>query len=396
MTERAYLDWNATAPLRPAAREAMCAALALPGNPSSVHQEGRAARRVIEEARAEVAALVGAEPRNVVFTSGGTEANALALSPAIEVSGDNAPRERLLMSTIEHPSVLAGGRFARHAIASIGVDPDGRVDLDALERELAKGQRALVSLMLANNETGVVQPVAAAAEIAHRHGGLLHVDAVQAAGRISIDINALGADLLTLSAHKLGGPKGVGALIRRDESLHFADPLIRGGGQERGSRAGTENVSGINGFGAAAAAARAGLAAERSHMLALRERLEAGLRAMTPEAVIFGAGVERVPNTTLVALRGLKAETLVIAFDLDGVAVSAGAACSSGKVAPSHVLAAMGVEPALARGAIRVSLGPTTTAAQVDRFLEVWLKLAQSLSIRDKRGVAAASRGIAA
>ena len=389
MTDRTYLDWNATAPLRESAREAVIAGLALVGNPSSVHREGRAARQVIEQARAEVAALVGADQRNVVFTSGGTEANALALSPAIEVAGDKAPCDRLLVSAIEHPSVLAGGRFARPAIASIGVDPDGVVDLDALERELAKGQRALVSLMLANNETGVVQPVAAAAEIVHRHGGLLHVDAVQAAGRIPIDIKALGADLLTLSAHKLGGPKGVGALIRRDEAIHIADPLIRGGGQERGSRAGTENVSGIMGFGAAAAAARAGLAAERSHMLALRERLETGLRALTPDAVIFGAKSERLPNTTLVALRGLKAETLVIAFDLEGVALSSGAACSSGKVAPSHVLAAMGVEPALARGAIRVSLGPTTTSAEVDCFLEIWRKLVETLSVSEKRGLAA-------
>ncbi len=389
MTDWAYLDWNATAPLRPVAREAISAALALTGNPSSVHQEGRAARRVIELARADVATLVGADPRNVVFTSGGTEANALALSPAIEIAGDKAPRERLLVSAIEHPSVLAGGRFARDAIASIGVDPDGIVDLGALERELAKGQRALVSVMLANNETGVLQPIATAAEIVHRHGGLLHVDAVQAAGRIPIDINALGADLLTLSAHKLGGPKGVGALIRRDEAIHLADPLIRGGGQERGSRAGTENVSGIMGFGAAAVAARAGLVAERDHMLTLRERLETGLRVTTPDAVIFGAKAERLPNTTLVALRGLKAETLVIAFDLEGVALSSGAACSSGKVAPSHVLAAMGVEPALARGAIRVSLGQTTTAAEIDLSLGIWRKLVESLSVKEKRGLAA-------
>jgi len=243
--------------------------------------------------------------------------------------------------------------------------------------------------MAANNETGVIQPVAAAAEIVHRHGGLLHVDAVQAAGRIALDIHALGADLMTLSAHKIGGAKGAGALIKRDEALHLADPLIKGGGQERGSRAGTENVAAIAAFGAAAAAVKTDLPAEMRRMAALRDRLEAGLRALTPEAVIFGADTERLPNTTLVAMPGAKAETLVIGFDLDGVAVSSGAACSSGKVAPSHVLAAIGVSPELARGAIRISAGAATTEAEIDRFLEVWQKLAKSLSNGMKRGLAA-------
>jgi cysteine desulfurase len=383
MTGRVYLDWNATAPLRPAAREAMRTALDLCGNPSSVHGEGRAARRVIEEARGEVAALVGADPRNVIFTSGGTEANALALSP---VNG-----QRLLVSAIEHPSVLAGGRFSPQDIEQVPVDMDGIVDLAALEQRLEAvtrdGLRPLVSLMAANNESGVIQPVAAASEIVHRAGGLLHVDAVQAAGRIALDMETLGADLMTLSAHKLGGAKGAGALIRRDESIKI-DPLIRGGGQERGSRAGTENAAAVAAFAAAAAAVRAGFDAEVPHMAALRDRLEAGLRNLTPEAIIYGANVARLPNTTLVAMPGAKAETFVIAFDLDALAVSSGAACSSGKVAPSHVLAAMGVAPALARGAIRVSLGPTTTEAEIDRFLQVWQKLAQSLSIREKRGQA--------
>jgi cysteine desulfurase len=243
--------------------------------------------------------------------------------------------------------------------------------------------------MAANNETGVVQPVAAASEIVHRHGGFLHVDAVQAAGRMPLDIKALGADLLTLSAHKLGGAKGAGALIKRDEALHFAESLIKGGGQERGSRAGTENVAAIAAFGAAAAACRAALAGETTYMTTLRDRLEAGLRALTPEALIFGSEAERLPNTTLVAMPGAKAETLVIGFDLEGIAVSSGAACSSGKVAPSHVLAAMGVPMELARGAIRVSTGPTTAVAEIDRFLEVWNKLVQRLSIKEKRGLAA-------
>jgi cysteine desulfurase len=389
MAERAYLDWNASAPLRAEARAAVSAALDLTGNPSSVHGEGRAARRLIEQAREQVAALVGADARNVIFTSGGTEANALALSPSIENGSDKAPRDRLLMSAIEHPSVLAGGRFARETINIIPVRADGVVDLAALTQMLARGGRALVSIMAANNETGAIQPVAAAAEIVHRHGGLLHVDAVQAAGRIALDIHALGADLMTLSAHKLGGAKGAGVLVKRDEALHLADPLIKGGGQERGARAGTENVAAIAAFGAAAAAVKTDLAGEMRRMAALRDRLEAGLRALTPEAVIFGAETERLPNTTLVALPGGKAETLVIGFDLDGVAVSSGAACSSGKVAPSHVLAAMGVSPELARGAIRISAGAATTEAEIDRFLEVWQKLAKSLSNGMKRGLAA-------
>jgi cysteine desulfurase len=293
----------------------------------------------------------------------------------------------LLFSAIEHPSVLAGGRFASALIGKLPVDANGVIDLAALEQCLAAQApgRALVSLMAANNETGVTQPVAAAAEIVHRHGGLLHVDAVQAAGRMPVDIMALGADLMTLSAHKLGGLKGAGALVKRDESVHV-EPLIRGGGQERGARAGTENVAAIAAFGAAAQAVKADLAAEVLHMRSLRDRLEARLCAISPEAVIFGARADRLPNTTLVAVPGGKAETLVIAFDLDGVAVSSGAACSSGKVAPSHVLAAMGIAPELARGAIRISLGAATTEADIDRLLQVWQKLAQSLSIGEKRG----------
>jgi cysteine desulfurase len=391
MTARVYLDWNASAPLRREARESFQAALELAGNPSSVHGEGRAARQVIEQAREQVAALAGADARNVIFTSGGTEANALALSPSIEVAADKRPFDRLLVSATEHPSVLAGGRFDPARVERIRVDRNGVVDLAALEQRLESlaGQRVLVSLMAANNETGVIQPVPAAAEIVHRHDGLLHVDAVQAAGRSAIDIQALGADLLTLSAHKIGGPKGAGALIKRSESIHFPDPLIRGGGQERGSRAGTENVAAIAAFGAAAAAMRMSSAADIQHTAKLRDRLEAGLRAATPDAVIFGADVARLANTTLVAAPGAKAETLVIAFDLDGVAVSSGSACSSGKVAPSHVLAVMGVEPALARGAIRISTGAATTEAEIDRFLNVWQTLNKSLSNGVKRGLAA-------
>src|SRR5215467_12295809 len=382
MNERIYLDWNATAPLREEARTAALAALDLVGNPSSVHREGRAARHVIEQAREQVAALVGAAPRNVVFTSGGTEANVLALVPT-------AARDRLLVSAIEHPSVLAGGRFPAGSVEHLPVTGSGEVDLAALERRMAALEgRALVSLMLANNETGVVQPVSKAASVVHAAGGVLHVDAVQAAGRIPCDINALGADFLTLSGHKIGAPKGVGALVGRPAALNLLGPLIKGGGQERNMRASTENVAAIAGFGAAAAAARDGLGSERARMAALRDRLEARLKAASPEVVIFGAAAERLPNTTLFAVLGMKAETAVIAFDLEGIAVSSGAACSSGKVQPSHVLAAMGVPAQLARAAVRVSLGPSTTEAEIERFIEAWIKVSGSL-VKGSEGIAA-------
>jgi cysteine desulfurase len=385
MTERIYLDWNASAPLRQEARAAALAALETTGNASSIHLEGRAARRLVEQAREKVAALVGAEPRGVVFTSGGTEANMLALVPA---TGETA-RDKLLVSAIEHPSVLAGGRFPARAVERLPVTARGEVDLAALERRLAALEgRALVSLMLANNETGVVQPISQAARVVHAAGGALHVDAVQAAGRIPCDINALGADLLTLSGHKIGAPKGVGALIGRAGALNLLDPLIKGGGQERNLRAGTENVAAIAGFGVAAAAAREGLGTERARMAALRDRLERRLQAASPEVVIFGAAAERLPNTTLFAAPGMKAETAVIAFDLEGIAVSSGAACSSGKVQPSHVLAAIGVPAQLARAAVRVSLGPSTTEAQIERFIEAWIKVSGAL-VKGSEGIAA-------
>jgi cysteine desulfurase len=380
MPERCYFDWNATAPLREAAREAFANALALTGNPSSVHAEGRTARAAVEQAREHVAALVGARPGNVFFTSSGTEANMLALTPAIETPTEKQPRSRLLLSAVEHVSVRAGGRFAREAIEELPVDAQGRLDLAALTAAVAKAPRPLVSLMLANNETGVIEPVAEAAAIVHAADGLLHVDAVQAAGRIACDIGTLGADLMTLSAHKIGGLKGVGALVRRSDDIYLADPLIRGGGQERGLRAGTENVAGIAAFGAAAALASRVREAEAAHMLGLRDRLETALQAILPATVIFGAGATRLPNTILFTAPGMKAETAVITFDLDGIAVSSGAACSSGKVQPSHVLAAMGVSPPLTRGAVRVSLGWSTTEADVEMFLGAWRKLASALS----------------
>jgi len=364
---QAYLDWNATGVLRPQARAAIAAALEVTGNPSSVHGAGRAARRLMEEARERVGALVGVSAQEVVFTSGGTEANTLALSPAL---GDS-----LLVSAVEHPSVRGGGRFA--TVEEIPVSAAGVVDLAALERKLAGRTRPLVSIMLANNETGVVQPVAEAAALVHAAGGLLHVDAVQGPGRIACDFNVIDADLMTLSSHKIGGPQGVGALVRR-ENLQL-EPLIKGGGQERGARSGTENVAGVAGFGAAAEAVRAGFADEAARVVALRDAFEAGLKDITPEIVIFGAEASRLPNTTLFGLPGVKAETAVIAFDLEGVAVSSGAACSSGKVAPSHVLAAMGVNSELLNSGIRVSLGYATDDNDVQMILKAWAKLSKGL-----------------
>jgi cysteine desulfurase len=376
MPDRIYLDWNATTPLRPEAREAMAAAWDMAGNPSSVHAEGRQARRLVEQARAGIAAAVGALPGNVVFTSGGTEANALALTPGLR-RGPGVPVERLLVSAIEHPSVLAGGRFPAKTIGKVEVTRSGLLNLDRLRAVLADGPPALVSVMLANNETGAVQPVRAAADIVHAAGGLLHVDAIQAFGKLAFEINALEADLVTLSGHKIGGPKGVGAVVLA-EGLSGLEPVLRGGGQERGHRAGTENVAGIAGFGAAAMAAMANLGRAAPRLEALRNRLETGLRQV-PGALVFAEKVARLPNTTLFTVPGLKAETAVIGFDLAGIAVSSGSACSSGKVQPSHVLEAMGFGPEQARGAVRISLGWSTSDTDIDLCLEAWRKLAGTL-----------------
>ena len=376
MPARVYLDWNATTPLRPEAREAMAAAWELSGNPSSVHAEGRQARRLVEDARASISGAVGTLPRNVIFTSGGTEANALALTPGLR-RGAGLPVERLVVSAIEHASVLAGGRFPVEAISTVGVTSSGLLALDRLRATLEGGPPALVSVMLANNETGAVQPVKEAAEIVHSAGGLLHVDAIQALGKIPFDINTMNADLVTLSAHKIGGPKGVGALVLAEGLLGF-EPLLRGGGQEKGRRAGTENVAGIAGFGAAARAAMGALEEDAIRLESLRNRLESGLRK-TPGAIVFSDDMPRLPNTTLFTVPGLKAETAVIGFDLAGIAVSSGSACSSGKVQPSHVLEAMGFRPEIAKGAVRLSLGWSTSDADIDRCLEAWRKLSGTL-----------------
>ncbi|HLI10619.1 MAG TPA: cysteine desulfurase family protein [Alphaproteobacteria bacterium] len=358
---RVYLDYNATAPLRAEAREAVALALAETGNPSSVHWYGRGARRRVEEARAQVAALLHAEAAEIIFTSGGTEANNLALA--------GCARPRLLVSDIEHDSVLAAAPLAER----IPVDDRGLVRLDVLEAKLAADPRlSLVSVMLANNETGVIQPLAELAALAHARGALVHCDAVQAVGKISVDFAALGVDLLSFSAHKIGGPPGIGALaIRPNLALH---PLIRGGGQEKGRRSGTENLPGIVGFGAAAAVASAALA-NYARLAAWRDHLERGVRAIAPRAQFFGQSAPRLPNTACFTMPGVASETQVMALDLAGVAVSAGSACSSGKVRPSHVLRAMGADNVAAGSAIRVSLGWESQAGDVDRFLNAWASL---------------------
>jgi cysteine desulfurase len=379
MSERAYFDWNATAPLRQEARAAMVTTLGLTGNASSVHAEGRAVRRLVEAAREQVAGLVGAEAKNVTFTSGATEANMLALTPAIEIGGRKSLRDRLFISAIEHPSVRSGGRFPADAVEELPVTGAGVVDLHALRSAIARAERPFVSVMLANNETGVIQPIADIAAIVHAANGVLHVDAVQGPGRIACRIGELGADLMSLSAHKLGGPQGAGALVSRGD-IHIGEPLIKGGGQERGLRAGTENVAAIAGFGAAAAVAAN--QADAARMADSRDRLEAGIKAILPEALIFGQSAPRLPNTTLFAVPGMKAETAIISFDLNGIAVSSGSACSSGKVQASHVLAAMGVEPSLAQGAVRVSLGWSTSESDIENLLDALTKVVSSLRKR--------------
>ncbi len=363
----------------------MAAAWDLCGNPSSVHAEGRQARRLVEQARASISAAVGALARNVIFTSGGTEANALALAPGLR-RGSGAPVARLLVSAIEHTSVLANGRFRAEASGTFGVTGSGLVDLEALRAALEGGPPALVSIMLANNETGAVQPVKQAAEIVHAAGGVLHVDAVQAFGKIPFDIKSIEADLLTLSAHKIGGPKGVGALVLA-EGLAGFEPLLRGGGQELGRRAGTENIAGIAGFGAAVEAAIAAMDQDADRIESLRKRLESGLRK-SPDLVVFSNDVSRLPNTTLFTVPGLRAETAVIGFDLAGIAVSSGSACSSGKVQPSHVLEAMGFGGKVAQGAVRLSLGWSTSEADIDRCIEAWRMLAGTLLKGEQRNTA--------
>lgn len=353
---RSYLDHNATTPVRPEALHAVQDVLANVGNPSSVHGEGRKAKEVLEKARKSVSQLVGAAAKDVTFTSGGTEANNIVLK------GTKA--DRVLVSAVEHSCVLDAASKSGKSIEIIPVDANGVVRLDALEALLANGEgSALVSVMAANNETGVIQPMREVADMTHANGGTFHADAVQMGGKQGVNMLLCGADVLTLSAHKLGGPAGVGALVALP-SVEI-DPLTHGGGQELRRRPGTENLSGIAGFGAAVDA----VIETPIECAALRDAAEAGMRALNQDVIIFGEGVERLSTTTCFAVPGMSAEMLLIAFDLAAVAVSSGSACSSGKVAASHVLAAMGVDEALAGGAIRVSFGWTSTEEDVTRFL---------------------------
>ncbi|WP_420415214.1 cysteine desulfurase family protein [Roseibium sp.] len=373
-----YLDHNAGAPLRPVVREAMIAALQEAGNASSVHTHGRKARGKIEEARDAVARLCGAKTRAVTFVSGGTEANMTALTPAWQDQGAPVYLDKLFRSAIEHPSVVTGGRFPVIDQVVVPVDENGVVRLEALEELIKDVDPSLISVMAANNETGVVQPLAEIGALAQQYGHFFHVDAVQAAGRMPIDVEAWQADVITLSAHKFGGPQGIGAVIVRS-TARVPAPLMVGGGQENWRRGGTENVAAISGFGAAAISALEE-ATETRHLLHLRKRLEEGLRAVCPQTVIFGEGADRLANTVCFAVHGIAAETALIAFDLERVSLSSGSACSSGKVSVSHVLTAMNVDEETARCALRISMGWDTSEADVARFLEIWPKIVDRLN----------------
>jgi cysteine desulfurase len=384
MRERIYLDYNASAPLLPVARDAMLAMLDLPGNASSVHREGQAQKRAIEAARRAVAALVNAKPDRVVFTSGATEAAAMLLSPDWTIGRAPWRFHRLLVSAIEHPCIAAGGRFQPEQLMQLPVTPNGLLDFAALEMALENCRgteiRPLVAVQLANNETGVIQDINAIAEHVHNAGGMLIVDAAQAAGRLPVDLATLGADAIILSAHKMGGPKGAGAIVFAGD-IARPRPLLNGGGQEKGFRAGTENAAALAGFGAAALEA-ARLLNDRSAILALRDRFIAGLHELAPEAVVHGEAVSRLDNTAFFSLPDIKAETAMIGFDLAGIAVSSGSACSSGKVGRSAVLEAMGYP--LPNGAIRVSFGPHNDAEHVAIALATLKKLlARSKPVAD-------------
>lgn len=377
-----YLDYNATAPLRPEARAAMLAALDAPGNALSVHAQGRAARALVEKARRQIATAVGAQVDDVIFTSGGTEANTLALRGALQAASAAGERiTRLIVSAIEHDSIRATAAACEETIAGLRVltapvTRTGALDLTAFKRLIDEGKgRALVSLMAANNETGVIQPIAEAAAIAKTHHALVHCDAVQAFGKTPVNVAEFGADYVSLSAHKVGGSQGVGALVVR-QGAPLA-PQLLGGGQEFGRRAGTHNVAGIAAFGATAEAATHSFATA-----AARTELERRLKAADTDAVIFGESENRLANTICIAAAAVPSENMVIALDLDGFAISAGAACSSGKVTQSRVLTAMGVAPQLAASAIRVSFGWNTQEQELSAFADAWTRIVKRAQAR--------------
>ncbi len=376
---RIYFDYNASAPLSEAAREAVVAALNVAGNPSSVHQEGRAARALVESARRDVAALCNAKPDHVFFTSGATEAANTLLTPLYKMGRSELRLSHLYVSATEHPCMLSGGRFAAENMAVLPVDHQGIVDLDVLEQALKAHDKSkglpLVAVQWANNETGVIQPVEKIGALVKAAGGFFIVDAVQAAGRIALDIVAASADYLILSSHKIGGPKGVGAVVAISD-LVMPSALVRGGGQEKGHRAGTEALPLIAGFGAAA---REALAAQQEGSNlprwsdTIRTTIENGVRKLADDVLVHGDAVPRLPNTSFISLPGMKAETMQIAFDLGGIALSAGSACSSGKVGASHVLAAMGYADEC--GALRVSTEKSATMQDAEAFLTIFERL---------------------
>lgn len=382
---RVYLDWNATSPLLPAARNALVEALETFGNPSSIHAEGRSARALVEEARVRVAALAGVAPAGVVFTSGGTEAANLALTPSLAPAGER-PCDLLFVSAGEHACVLDGHRFPASQVRIAPLNADGRIDLPALAAMLdeAGDARVMLALQAANNETGAIQPVREAAAFVHARGGVVVCDAVQAAGRIDIRAQTLDADAIIVSAHKIGGPKGVGALALRASNTNMDIVMVRGGGQERNLRAGTENVGAIAAFGVAADWALRASEADMRRLAALRDRMEERLMRTAPDMTFFSAAAPRLANTSSFAAAGAPAATLLMGLDLEGFAVSSGSACSSGKVKASHVLAAMGIAPDIASGAIRVSLGRDTTEGDVAAFADAFVRVASRILDRRK------------
>jgi len=362
---RHYLDHNATAPLRPAVKAAVVEALDLAGNASSIHSEGRAMRALIEDAREALARALGTLSKNIVFTSGGTEAASLALSSSLTHRGK--PFERLLVSAGEHACMISGHDY-QDRVDTINLMPDGTLDIAHLSALLAhtKG-RSLVAVHAANNETGVIQSLKSIADLVHQHDGALLVDGVQAFGRIDFTFHSTDADLIIISAHKSGGPKGVGALCFAQDVVHISHPPLRGGGQERGLRAGTENVQAIAGLSALLQARD--VTREAEHCAQLRMEFEQRLRAIADDVIIFGETAARLPNTSSFAIPGLKAQTMLIALDLMGLSVSSGSACSSGKITPSHVLAAMGFDAEVALCAVRVSLGWSSCYDDIDALL---------------------------
>jgi cysteine desulfurase len=372
MKSMIYLDYNATAPIRENVITAAANAMAAVGNPSSVHGMGRAARARVEEARTQVAALAGARARDVVFCASGTEASNTVIR--------GAGAKSLIVSPIEHDCVRAAAKESGLPVYELAVSAQGLVDLEDIRAKLEVAPKpALVSVMLANNEMGVIQPVAEIAALAHEHGALVHTDAVQAAGKLMLDRMGLGVDYLTLSAHKIGGPQGVGAIALAPTAPLKA--LIPGGGQELSRRSGTENVAGIVGFGVASLECMADIG-RTGEIATFRDHIEREIKAHGNDVVIVGEGAPRLPNTTCIAMPGVKGETQVMHFDLNGICVSSGSACSSGKVKVSHVLTAMGYAPEVAEGSNRISLGYRTTAEDVDAFLRAWKSLYDRIRAR--------------